>query len=260
MKHENLDAFSACAVNAAKLGGRHALDNIHRRNEIARDLKHDLKLALDLECQDKIVDHIRCCFPDHSILGEEGNHMQDDQAYCWVVDPLDGTLNFSHGLPIWCCSVALQHKGQAVVGAVYLPVLDECFQATCESPAYCNDKIIKVSTTDRLDQALGISGLPKDMKNNVRSRDLFFQLIDRLRRVRILGAAAANICFTACGRADVFFERGIYIWDLAAAQLIAERAGARTSIVERLENGRLSLLCANKHLFEPMQQLLRKPA
>ena len=153
MPHEpSLVALQALAVQAVRRGGAHALANKHRRNEIHEALDHDVKLELDLECQRIIETIIGNAFPTHRILGEEdtGATVTGTADYQWIIDPIDGTVNFSHDQLIWCCSVAVRRGETVLAGAVYAPELDLLFEASAESPALCNGTPIYPSTTSEL--------------------------------------------------------------------------------------------------------------
>jgi len=121
-----------CCIAAARGAGEHALSNEARRAEIVKKSSHDVKLALDIECQAKAEEVIRATYPSHLILGEEGGAFSDSKDPMWIIDPIDGTVNFMHGLPLWCSSVAVRVGGEVVAGAVYMPALQELFTATCE--------------------------------------------------------------------------------------------------------------------------------
>ncbi len=252
MKASDTNNLLECAVNAVKTAGSYALEHYSRRREIACEQPDDIKLLLDIECQQEIFNVIRSAYPEHDLLGEEGSSAKDGSGYRWIVDPIDGTINFSHGLPIWCSSVAVQRDGATVAGAVYAPMLDRCYYASAETDAMCNGNRISVSSIDRLEDAMVLSGFPKRMKNDNSSRTMFDDLLGRTQRTRIYGAAALDLCFVADGGADAYMERGIYIWDIAAAALVIERAGGRTRIIEEIGNGQLGFLAANTNIFEQL--------
>src|ERR1700690_2741130 len=144
----------ACAVGAARAAGLHALQNEGRRGEVAQSLAHDVKLNLDTECQVKAEQVIRLAYPEHAILGEEGGAEGDAATPLWIIDPIDGTVNFSHGLSYWCSSIAVQIGGKMVAGAVYAPVLNELFTASSEQTACCNDEPISVSPISEISGVL----------------------------------------------------------------------------------------------------------
>lgn len=250
------DELLACAVEAAKAAGHHALNNSHRRGHVARRFAHDVKLDLDMECQRKAEDVIRAAFPEHKILGEEGGSFDAEAELLWIVDPIDGTVNFLHGLPLWCSSVAVRAGGEIVAGAVVLPVMKECFTATLSGPAMCNHEPIHVSATESLGDALVLTGLSKNIGENLHTFDVLKAVSMKVQKARIMGAAAVDICYVAGGRADAYIEAGIFLWDIAAAGLIARRAGARTEIIEKLSEVRFRYLCTNGNIHDALRDVV----
>ena len=248
----------AVAVAAATTAGRHALRNGRRRGESVARFAHDVKLKLDHECQERAERVIRRAYPDHAILGEEstGPRQTSASGFEWVIDPIDGTVNFSHGQPFWCCAIAACYRGQTVAAAVFAPALNELYTATSHAPARCNGQLLRVSPVARLDHALVMSGLDKSMDPRLPPFEVFRTLSAHTQKTRIAGCAALDICRVARGQADGYFESGIYIWDVAAAGLIAERAGGRGEILQRQDGGRLCFLASNGHIHRPLRALV----
>lgn len=235
----------ACCIEAVRRAGAHALANQHRRAESVSRSAHDVKLALDHECQRIIEQTIQDRFPGHAILGEEGVLGDQEADYRWVVDPLDGTVNFSHGIPYWCHSVAVQYRGETVAGAVYAPPFDELFAATENGPATKNGDPIAVSNTERLGDAIILTGLEKNFDQYSDSIEVARTVAARAQKMRLMGAAALDLCQVACGRADGFYESGLNVWDVAAADLICRRAGAKTRVVAHLSQTKLRYIATN---------------
>lgn len=254
----NFDALLECAVSAARAAGDHALSNYNRRHEVAERFAHDVKLRLDSESQRKAEAMIHRRFPDHRILGEESavEGLPPGSAPLWIIDPIDGTVNFQHGLPLWCSSVAVQVEGRVVAGAVYLPEMKECYTAGLETPALCNDKPIHVSGTSAMSESLVLTGLSKNMALHPYTAQVVEAISHQVQKVRIMGSAAVDICHVACGKAEGYVETGIYLWDIAAAGLIAERAGAKTEMLEQLGEIRLRYLCTNGLIHEPLKRMV----
>lgn len=252
----SLDRLLACAEAAARAGGKHALTHSHRRGIVAQTFAHDVKLKLDRECQDVTERVIRKCFPHAVILGEENTVKPAAADVLWIIDPIDGTVNYFHGLPLWCCSVAVQVRGRAAAGAVYAPVLDECYTAHRERSSTCNGKPLAVSATRRLKDAVILTGL--DKRNDLLSHSiaLFQKLSRQTQKVRIMGSAALDLCQVAAGRADAFFESGIYLWDVAAAGLIVDQAGGRAEIISTDPHNRLRFIASNGRLHAPLRRLI----
>jgi len=246
------------ANEAAREAGLHALNQLHRRTELAQKLEYDVKLQLDLECQARAEEVIRNRFPEHGILGEEGRRASAANSPRWIIDPIDGTVNFFHGLPLWCSSVAVQWEGQVMAGAVFMPELEDFYTARIDGPALCNDRPIAPSATASLADSMILTGLSKHIHENPVAFDLLKELTLLSQKVRVMGAAAVDICHVACGKADGYVETGIYIWDVAAAGLIADRAGARAEIVEELSEYRYRYICTNGKIDGEIKALLNR--
>ena len=247
----------AVAVATARAAGEHALRHQARRQDAVVRTAHDVKLVLDHECQAVAEGVIRGAFPHHHFLGEEGGSVGDGSQPLWIVDPIDGTVNFSHGIPYWCSSVAVQIAGRVVAGAVYAPVLNHMYAASEVSPATCNGEPIRVSDTQALDRALVLTGVERNFDQYPESNQVVNGVVSRIQKLRLMGAAALDLCMVADGRADAFYESGLNVWDVAAAAHIVERAGGFTEVLVRLPNGRLRFIASNAHLREPFRQLLQ---
>lgn len=248
--------LQAIATLAARRAGEHVLANLHRRGDVNSILRTDIKHKLDVEAQETATAVVQSAFPEHAILGEETcDAPLPASDYVWIIDPIDGTINFFHGLPWWCCSVAVRFKGQAIAGAVFIPEMNQMFEATFDGPALCNGAPIHVSATARIDFAALATGA--DKKDLGEHAFKFMRKISEIaQRPRILGAAAVDMCMVAAGKLDGYFEAGIYIWDMAAASLIVERAGGRCEILKSYPNYRMSFLATNGHLHATCRDAL----
>jgi myo-inositol-1(or 4)-monophosphatase len=252
----------ACAIEAARVAGEHALRNTHRRSEALAAPRHDVKLKLDVECQSRAEEVIRSAFPGHALLGEEdaaGRPSGRASAYEWIIDPIDGTVNFSHGLPLWCCSIGVRRGADVVAGAVYAPAIRELYAASVDTPSVCNDAPIHVSTLEALDRAVVFTGTNKDASSVEASLARFNRIAQAVQRARIMGSAALDLCMVARGQAEGYFERGIFIWDVAAGGLIVRQAGGRSETVAELEEGRLEFLATNGRIHEALRRVVRQP-
>ena len=251
----------ACAVDAATHAGRHAYKQRALRKDTVAVLKHDIKLKLDLECQTIAEGVILEKYPSHRILGEEGIREADQDGtapFEWIIDPIDGTVNFAHGLPLWCCSIAVRQGDTIVAGAVHIPEREETFCATIDGPALLNGHPISVSDTPDMAHAMIMTGLDKDLKPGVPPLAVFSAISTVAQKTRICGSAAMDICSVACGRADGYFEGQIYLWDIAAAGLIVERAGGQIEHLGALnEPHRLCFMASNGHIHEPLRERIR---
>ena len=189
----------------------------------------DLLTNADKESEAHIISKIQEQYPEHSILSEEQGELNTDSEYLWVIDPLDGTTNFSHNLPIFAVSIALVHKeNKTLCGVVYNPAVDKCFYAEHSKGAFLDGITIKPTSSNTLSKSLLVTGFPylHDSKYDL-SFEIFKTFYDRTRGLRRLGAAALDLCFVAMGRFDGYYEYGLEPWDMCAGALIAQEAGAK---------------------------------
>ena len=221
----NYSGALACAVQAAKSAGALMLKNRWAVKKVNSETQHDIKLELDVRSQ-KIIERIlRKEFPKVPILGEEGFTGDIKEQTRWVVDPIDGTVNFAHGIPHCCVSIALQEAGQSVVGVVYDPFVGELFTAIRGQRTKLNGRPISVSKRANLEQAIVSLGFAKNMFTMEQMVPTMMALIQRARKIRIMGSAALAAVYVAAGRTDVYLEYGVRLWDIAAGGLIIECAG-----------------------------------
>jgi myo-inositol-1(or 4)-monophosphatase len=196
--------------------------------------KIDLVTEVDLQVEREFRKVIAERFPTHAILAEElGGRAEAPPGPCWVFDPIDGTTNFAHGLPIFCSSLALEVDGQAVVAAVYDPTRQELFTAERGGGAHLNGKPIRVSDAGDLVDAMLVTGFPYDVHQRVAEIvGLFAAFVGRARAVRRLGSAAIDLCYVAAGRMDGFWESDLKPWDIAGGALIVAEAGGQVTMMD----------------------------
>jgi myo-inositol-1(or 4)-monophosphatase len=191
---------------------------------------NDLVSYVDKEAEVRLVNECRNILPQAGFITEEGTSNTQKEEYNWVIDPLDGTTNFTHGLPIYAISIALMKHDKVVLGMVYEINRDECFYAIEAQPAYCNDKPINVSKATHLKDSLLATGFPyynfEKMPKYLTILDQFMQTTHGLRR---MGSAAVDLCYVACGRFEGFFEYNLNAWDVAAGAFIVQQAGGKVS-------------------------------
>ena len=181
---------------------------------------------MDQRSEAHILAQIRSKFPDHSILSEESGDHDGLPEHCWIVDPLDGTTNYAHGLPIFAVSIAYQHRGEITLAVVYDPMRDECFSAERGQGAWMNGEQIEVSTCPSLDISLLVTGFPYNIRSNHDTNLPYFaEFATKSQAVRRLGSAALDLCYVASGRLDGYWELRLSAWDVAAGMLIVREAG-----------------------------------
>ncbi len=220
-------AYLAAARQAAQEAGAFLKEQFHAIKLVDEALDHDIKLRLDKEAQTLITRSIQSAFPDSSVLGEEGSAGAQDAEYLWIVDPIDGTVNYFYGIPIYCVSIALQHRGQLVMGCVYDPMQQECFTAIAGEQPQLNGKPIGVSARALMSEAVVFIGHGTHDGSGESGIRRFAHISRQVRKIRILGSAALTLCYIAAGRFDAYVENRICLWDFAAARVILEAAGGR---------------------------------
>lgn len=189
----------------------------------------DLVTVADRSSEALIVGRIRKEWPRHDLMGEEGSRQETGSDFRWYVDPLDGTTNFAHGYPVFCVSIALEHKGERIAGVIYDPTRDEMFAAEKGSGSRLNGQPIHVSRTRRLAEALVATGFPSHKRHRNPNIHFYHQITLRSHGVRRAGSAALDLCCVACGRYDAFWEFNLNPWDTAAGVLLVEEAGGKVT-------------------------------
>lgn len=221
---------------------------------------NNLVTEVDKHSEKAIIDIIRKNYPGHSIISEEVGEMLQESDYQWIIDPIDGTVNFAHGIPICCVSIGLKHKDELLLGAVYNPMMNELFFAEKGKGAYLNDKPISVSSKTNFAKACLVTGFPYKWPNSSEHPIRVFErfILEGL-PVRRLGSAAIDLCWVACGRFDGFWEYNLSSWDVAAGYLIVQEAGGR---ITNFDGAPYSVfdketLATNGHIHEDMLRLIR---
>lgn len=214
-----------CMVEAAQAAGKIMRANWRSPKKINSETQHDIKLELDVRCQKKIESILQDGFPNVPVLGEEGNSGDIDAEYRWVVDPIDGTVNFTYGIPHACVSIALQRRGQTQAAVVFDPFCDELWTALRGKPALLNGRKIAVSQRTKLNEAIVSIGFAKHKFTLERMLPTLSTLIHKVRKIRIMGSATLALTYVATGRLDMYTEYGVRLWDIAAGGLILECAG-----------------------------------
>ena len=237
-----LDAAAKAAYAAGELL-RNSF-NLPRRVNAAE--AHDIKLQIDVETQALITDLLLKQFPHHALYGEEG--IVGDQAsdYQWVVDPLDGTVNYFYRIPHFCVSIALRFKGEVIVGVIYDPVRDEMWSGQKGQKPTLNGQEFKVSDRADLAEAVISVGLSKTGVTIESGLPLLQQMVHRARKCRLMGSAALDLAYVACGRFDAYIEQGVSLWDIAAGWILIETAGGKVDVRPRTDlKGKFSVVASN---------------
>lgn len=232
------DYLTVCE-RAARAGGKVLLEWQGRINPREKAPK-DLVTEADFASQEIIRGIIHDAFPDHDFLGEEDEGPEDagDAEFRWIVDPLDGTVNYVHRLPTFAVSIGLERRGELVAGVIFNPVSQECFSAAVGCGANLNGRPIQVSSCESLRRALVAASLSADVERDSDQVKRYLELLVASRSLRRLGSAALNLAFVAAGRLDGYWATTVKIWDVAAGIVIVREAGG---IITNLEGGPISL-------------------
>jgi len=234
---KDLKRAETAAVGAARSVGTLLKRHLAEAKRAHTVTQHDIKLELDVRSQRLIERALRSAFPNVALLGEEGVAGKQDADFRWVVDPIDGTVNFAYGIPHACVSIALQGRKaksaastyedgyQTLVGVVFDPFCNELWTAITGAPARMNGRVIRVSERTKVSESIVSIGFAKTKKTLEHTLPYFNQLVHRVRKIRIMGSAALALTYVATGRFDAYIERGISLWDVAAGGLILECAG-----------------------------------
>lgn len=260
MTKDEKTLYLEAAIEVAKIAGKEILAAQSGERKVEYKGEIDLVTEMDLRAEEIIKEFFASRFPDIAILAEESGLSGSASNMRWIIDPIDGTTSYSHGIPHFAVSIALEQDGILEVGVVYNPPLDECFSAINGEGAYLNGKPIGVSHTKELKRSLLATGFPYDRatspENNVAEFNAFLMKAQGIRR---FGSAALDLCYTAAGRFDGYWEMKLKPWDVAAGILILTEAGGR---VTDYQGGDYSiydreLLSSNGHIHNQMITILK---
>ncbi len=228
-----VDELLETAKSAARIAGdilkegfgtTFKIDNKQGRNNLVTEY--------DYASEKAIINHIKSKYPNHKFLAEESGSTgsKNEDEVIWVIDPLDGTVNFAHSIPIFSVSIAALYRGELLCGVIYQPLLDELFYAGKGKGSFLNDRQISVSPSDDIHTSLLVTGFPYNVdKNPYNCVDTFVKIVLNGIPIRRLGSAALDLAYVACGRFDGFWEADLHPWDLAAGVIIVEEAGGKVS-------------------------------
>ena len=228
MNYQELQALTLQVVKISQEVGAFLKGEISKisKSDIEEKGVHDLVTYVDKTAERMLVSALSEVLPEAGYIAEEGTSDKKGDLYDWIIDPLDGTTNYIHGVPLYAVSLALRYKDEIIIGVIYEPNLKECFYSWKEAPSYLNGSIIRVSDTKTVDNALFATGFPYYDYDRLKEFISFFEyMMQYSRGIRRLGTAAMDLAYVACGRYDGFYEYGLRAWDVAAGTLIVKNAG-----------------------------------
>ncbi len=258
MIHADVDNLLIDAIDCARRAGTVALSYFRGGRQLDIHIKSgesDIVTAADKASEAVIKEFIAANYPDHAILSEESGESGGEAPWRWVIDPIDGTTNFSVGLPFWAISIGIECRGETVIGVVYMPFTDELFHAVGGGGAYLNGKRIHVSPDDNLAHAVVTTGFPVDKDRNPDNNlDNVAAVLPHVRGMRRLGAASVDMCYVGAGFLNAYWELNLHEWDVCASTLVVNEAGGRCT---RFRNDRnVSLLCGSPAIHDLILPML----
>jgi myo-inositol-1(or 4)-monophosphatase len=253
----NLQIAQKTAVNAGRAAGRIMRDHWHLPKHVNAAEAHDIKLELDVRCQKAIEKILFAAFPEISVVGEEGCSGNANSEFRWVVDPIDGTVNYFFGIPHAAVSIGLQRRKEksyeTICGVIYDPFTDELWTAARGGKTKLNGRAVRASKRSRIEDAVIAMGFSKSRENLTKSLPHLNRLASRAKKIRIMGSAALELAYVASGRLDIYIERTINLWDIAAGGLMVKCSGGEM-FLKQLPDGRFRM-CADNGLLRRKLQL-----
>lgn len=238
-----MNPYLEAAVAAAREAGVLLRENFGIAPAVKEMLAHDIKIELDVRSQDLITARLLGAFPEHALYGEEGVAGNVASEWQWIVDPIDGTVNYFYGIPHFCISIALRrvspaarHGGEIELGVIYDPMRDELWQVARGGISTLNGRPIRVSARTELSEAMLSVGFAKSQETIASGLPTFDYFITRARKCRLMGSAALDLAYVACGRLDAYIEASVSLWDVAAGWLLVESAGGKFEMQPRNDN------------------------
>jgi myo-inositol-1(or 4)-monophosphatase len=231
-----MNSHLATAISAARAAGELLRSNFGKDLDVSAFEAHDIKLDLDVRSQQLITDMLLEQFPDHAIYGEEGIAGNQESDFQWIVDPIDGTVNYFYSIPHFCVSIALREKGEILLGVIYDPMRDELWEVEKGGTPKLNGSPIRTSQRKALSDAIVSVGMSKTKTTIAQGLPLLAKYVERVRKCRLMGSAALDLAYVACGRLDAYIEQSVSLWDIAAGKLLLEAAGGAIEVTPRTDN------------------------
>ena len=258
-----MNTFLETAKTAAFESGKILMDNFGRvsKHEIRKKAAADFISFVDESSEKKIIDTIYASFPDHTVLAEEGGMVDKKSEYIWIIDPLDGTTNYLHSLPVFAISIALKHNDETILGVVYDPIHDDLFHAEQGKGTFLNDKSVQVSQTNNLNESFIATGFPFKSKHRLKEySDVFNTIFNSCIGIRRMGAAAIDLAYIACGKFDGFWEIGLAPWDIAAGRILISEAGGMVTDFWNTKDFKDSsyILATNSSIHQELGDIIRE--
>lgn len=230
-----MNNFLNTAITAARLAGDLLRENFGQQLKVNALEAHDIKLDLDVRSQQLITEHLLNAFPDHALYGEEGIAGNPQSRFQWIVDPIDGTVNYYYALPHFCISIALREAEEIILGVIYDPMRDELWAVEKGGIPTLNGKPCAVSTRTELSEAVLSVGFAKSQATIEAGLPLLEKMVLRARKCRMFGSAALDMAYIASGRLDAYIEQAVSLWDVAAGKILIEAAGGKVELKARAD-------------------------
>ncbi len=230
-----MQEFLDLAISAAREAGESLRQNFHRPLHVNAATAHDIKLEIDVQTQELITRRLLTQYPAHALYGEEGIAGDQSAEYQWIVDPIDGTVNYFYRIPHFCISIALRRRDEIIVGVIYDPMRDELWATQKDAEATLNGRTMHVSARTEMREAILSVGFSKTDDTITAALPLLSEMVRRVRKCRMGGSAALDMAYVACGRFDAYIEQMISLWDVAAGILLVKNAGGKIDMRPRAD-------------------------
>ncbi len=265
MKENNIDFKAVCGkvIEISKIAGKYIQEQAvnFQKGQVEEKGTHNYVTYVDKSTEKMIVDYLRDLVPGAGFITEEDTETTQGKVFNWIIDPLDGTTNFIHGVPLYSVSIALQENDEIVVGVIYEPNLDECFYAWKGGNSMLNDEIIRISPSKDFNSSLLATGFPYyDYGRMEEYLEVFREMMRETAGLRRLGSAAADMAYVAAGRYEGFYEYGLQPWDVAAGIILIKQAGGEVCDFQGGNNALFGkeLVCGNSTVVTEMKRIISK--